>query len=208
MECLDLRSRLDDYLDGRLSGNALQGVEAHLASGCSKCTADIEWYKSFKQIGAKTPAIDAPPWVLKRALRLFEARPGIQPVRDRVASAVAKLIYDSFKHPAPAGDRSAAPAERQLIYRVDDFSIDLQIAGSGSSGVVLTGQILDAGESGFDAVAEIPINLAHQGKQVHSTVTNDIGEFTIGGVDRGEYDLIIDTREMTLSIVGLEVISS
>ena len=206
MNCADFE-QLVDFVDGRLSGAALRSLEAHLASGCSRCSADIGWYKTFKQIGAKAATIDAPPWVLKRAVRLFEAPPARRVTRDRAAGAIARLIFDSFKHSSPVGARSAAPAERQLIYWVEDFSIDLQIAGLRPAGAVLKGQVLDSADSGFDTVARIPINLAHAGEQVHSTVTNDIGEFTIGGLEKGEYDLMIDTRDMTLNIVGLEVIS-
>jgi hypothetical protein len=125
----------------------------------------------------------------------------------KAARGVVRLIFDSFKQPALAGARSArsAAAPRQLLYSVDDYSIDLQIATSGSSRADLIGQILSAAEPGFESVSGISVGLTRKGKPVHQTATDEVGIFVIKKIDRGRYDLTIEARDMTISVTGLTV---
>ena len=61
---------------------------------------------------------------------------------ERIGQALATLVFDSFARPQLAGIRSTETANRQLLYRAGDYSIDLQIAPSTGARGDLIGQVL------------------------------------------------------------------
>jgi hypothetical protein len=204
MKCVGFK-QLIDYLDGRLSDEDGRGVAEHLNAGCKRCEADRNWYSLLKSMKGVPEPAEPPSWVFRRAVRLFEMRPRTESVPKRLAHAVARLIFDSLQQAAFAGARSAGAASRHLLYAVDDYSIDLQIAPTGDSGADLIGQVLSTSEPGFDSVAGLTIDLAREGETVSSTVTDEIGVFIMSRIGLGEYDLHIDARDMTINVVGLPV---
>jgi hypothetical protein len=204
MKCVGFQ-RLIDYLDGRLSDDDGRRVAEHLGAGCKSCESDRTWYSLLKSMKGVAEPAEPPLWVSRRAVRLFEMRPRPESIPKRLANAVARLVFDSFQQPMMAGARSSAADSRHLLYSVDDYSIDLQIAPTGSSGADLIGQVLSTSEPGFDSVAGLTIDLAREGETVSSTVTDDIGIFIISKIGLGEYDLQIGARDMTINVVGLPV---
>jgi hypothetical protein len=158
----------------------------------------------LKAVAARDDSIEPPPWVLKRAVRLFNAPRVRMSVGARVGRVVASLVFDSLRGPAFAGVRSSAIEGRQLLYRADDYSIDVQVAVS-QSRAELTGQVLREGELMFESVAGLQLELMRNGGTILSTVTNDRGEFTIPAVDFGSYDLRVDLNEASITIVGLPI---
>jgi hypothetical protein len=158
-----------------------------------------------KLVAASDDSVEPPPWVVKRALRLFTAPPASLSIGDRVSAVVASLVFDSFSRPAVAGARSSGVEGRQLLYRAQDYSIDLQVAASGAMRAELNGQILREGELMFESVTGLQLDLMLNGGTVLSTITNDRGEFTIPAVEAGSYDLRVDAYEASITIVGLPI---
>ena len=197
-------AQLLDYLDGRPSRLA-GSVSSHLAAGCSRCDTDRSWYQQVKVVAASDDSVEPPPWVLKRALRLFAVPPSSIGIGARVRAVVASLIFDSFSRPAVAGARSSGVEGRQLLYRAQDYSIDVQVAASDEKLAELNGQILREGELMFESVTGLQLDLMVNGGTVLSTVTNDRGEFTIPAVEFGSYDLRVDAYEASITIVGLPI---
>ena len=197
--------QLLDYLDGRLDRAAADAVSTHLALGCRQCDGDRAWYQQVKVVAASDDSSEPPPWVLKRALRVFNAPRARTSIAGRVGRVVASLVFDSLRQPALGGARSGGVEGRQLLYRAEDYSIDVQVAPSDETGAELTGQILCEGESMFESVAGLQLDLIDNGGKTVSTVTNDRGEFTIAGVDFGSYDLQVDVKDVTITIVGLAI---
>lgn len=204
MKCVGFE-QLVDHLDGRLPGGESKQVAAHLDSGCPHCADAREWYERVRRVMASDRTVAPPPWVLRRAARLFdERRPGEKAIA-RAARGAVRLIFDSLRQPAMAGSRAAGRDQRVLLYSLDDYSIDLQIASSDESRADLIGQVLSTAEPGFDSVARVPVELARKGKSVRSTTTDEVGVFVMNKLSRGEYDLQIEARNMTISVVGLPV---
>jgi hypothetical protein len=196
-------AQLLDYLDGRLDRSAAESISTHLERGCNQCDEDRAWYQQVKFVAAGDDSVEPPPWVMKRALRLFTTAPAS--IGARVGAVVASLIFDSFKRPAVAGIRSSAIEGRQLLYRAQDYSIDLQVAASGESRAEVNGQILREGELKFESVTGLQLDLMRNDGTVLSTVTNDRGEFTIPAVEFGSYDLRVDAYETSITILGLPI---
>jgi len=196
--------QLLDYFDGRLDRDAAASVATHLALGCGQCDGDRAWYQQLKVVAASDDSIEPPPWVLKRAVRLFNAPRVWMNVGARAGRVVASLIFDSLREPTLAGVRSSGVEGRQLLYRADDYSIDVQVAAS-LSRAELTGQVLREGELMFESVAGLQLELMRNGGTIYSAVTNYRGEFTIPAVDFGSYDLRVDLNEASITIVGLPI---
>ena len=65
---------LADFVDGRLTPEAMREIEAHLAGGCAQCTANRAFVRRLNQ-AAHAAAWSAPPvWVHRQALQAFQPR--------------------------------------------------------------------------------------------------------------------------------------
>ena len=196
--------QLIDYVDGSLDRAAVESISAHLARDCGRCESDRSWYQQVKRVAASDDSIEPPSWVLKRALRLINS-PVRASIGARVGRIVASLVFDSLKRPVLEGVRSGGAEGRQLLYRAEDYSIDVQVAASDQMRAEMTGQILREGELRFESVAGIQLSLVGNGGTILSTVTNDRGEFTIGSIEFGNYDLRVDANEASITILDLPV---
>jgi hypothetical protein len=200
--------RLIDHLDGRLTGAEAARLSAHLATGCQTCADTRNWYENLKALVASDDSCEPPPWVLKRAIRMFEIERARPRLVERVGQKIAALIFDSLTRPAVAGVRSTETANRQLLYRAGDYSIDLQVAPSDQSRADLIGQILKEGETAFQSVAGLALSLSRKDETVCSIVTNEMGEFKIKAIQQGEYDLSVVTPEGVISVYDLPIAHS
>ncbi len=68
-------AQLADYVDGRLAPEQVRQVEAHLASGCALCQADLAWLQ--RTLGAMKARhwSEPPAWARQRARQLFSRPP-------------------------------------------------------------------------------------------------------------------------------------
>lgn len=197
--------QLVDYLDGRLVAAAAETVAAHLAAGCGNCVSAREWYESVGALARGDESVEPPQWVINRAIKTFDGTRGRSALSKRLGNILATLVYDSFARPVVAGARTTEATDHQLLYRADDYKIDLLLASS-DQGTDVTGQILRESEFLFESTAGIPLELVVGGKPVHSTSTNDMGEFKIEAIDSGQYDLRIEAGEVTITVVGLTIV--
>jgi len=194
--------QLIDHLDGRLVPASAAAVERRVSQGCLQCGENVVWYGRVKLVAASDDSVEPPPWVLKRALRVFDSQPGSASLASRV---IASLVFDSLRRPGLAMSRSIGLEDRQLMYEAEPYSIDLQVASLDEARADLTGQILRRGELMFESVSGLSLDLAREGFSVLSTVTNDRGEFRVGALACGNYDLKIEARDVSITIVGLPV---
>lgn len=198
--------RLIDFLDERLAPSSAAAVAAHIDTGCGHCASDRAWYESLKRVAASDESVEPPPWVFKRALRIFEETgPTRTTGANRAGRLIASLLFDSMSRPAIAEARSSGAEGRQLLYRAGDYSIDLQVTPIDQNRSNLAGQILREGEFNFESVAALPLELSGAAGARYSSVTSDRGEFSINSLELGEYDLRIDARGSRLTIEGLVV---
>lgn len=197
--------QLLDYIDGRLDRTMALSAAAHLASGCTQCDEDREWYQQIRFVAATDDSLEPPSWVLKRALRLFNATRTRSGIGARLGRVVAALVFDSSSRQALAGARSTGVEGRQLLYRAEEYSIDLHLAAFDHTQAEVTGQILREGELMFESVGGVQLDLMCNGGTIVSTVTNRRGEFTIPPIDVGTYDLRVDLKEASITIVGLPI---
>jgi hypothetical protein len=199
--------RLVDYLDERLEEAQSSEVAAHLAGGCAACTETAGWYQRVRLITASDDTIAPPSWVFKRALNIIEKRRSLPALIERVGQSVASLVFDSFSGPVLAGVRSTETADRQLLYRAGDYSVDLQITPSENSRADLIGQVLQEGAS-LGSVSRLKLDILSVGQVVASAVTDDMGEFRVSGMKQGVYDLRVELPEGNITVPAVPITES
>lgn len=197
--------RIIDYLDNRLPEAEAARVATHLADDCAVCGESRDWYQRVRIAAASDDTVAPPPWVLKRAVKIFEMQRDRPRLATRLGQAIASLVFDSFAGPALAGVRSTETADRQLLYRAGDYSIDLQIARSEHARADLNGQVLKESDPTFESVSGLKLDIARDARVVLSAVTNEIGEFKISGIELGVYDLRIELSEGNITVPDLPV---
>jgi hypothetical protein len=197
---------LIDFQDGRLDREKARLVERHLATGCPRCTADQSWYERLRSAAQSGDRFTPPGWARNRAILLFEERREKAALGDPNLFDIALMDYDSESGRPSAGARSSELAERQLVYQAPGFTIDLQIGPAEDTGAEVLGQILHESERGFASVTGLLVDLLNFEESVWTTVTSAVGEFRMVGVDFGEYELMIDTREKQIRIPFLPIL--
>jgi hypothetical protein len=197
--------QLVDYLDNRLTEAESATVSAHLATDCLSCAETRSWYDRVRGITANDESIEPPTWVLKRAVKIFGTQRDRPRLVERIGQAVASLVFDSFARPALSGIRSTETSNRQLLYRAGDYSVDLQVAPSDQSRADLIGQVLREGETTFESVSGLRLEIARGGEYTYSAVTDAMGEFKIMGMDCGIYDLRVELSEGSITVPQLPV---
>jgi hypothetical protein len=200
--------QLIDYLDNRLTESESARVAAHLSENCQSCGETRDWYERVRVIAASDESIEPPSWAFKRAVRIFETQRDRPKLARRIGQAVASLVFDSFARPALAGIRSTETTNRQLLYRAGDYSIDLQIAPTERATAELIGQALKEGETSFESVAGLKLEITSGDKLICSTVTDEMGEFKIRDIDYGTYDLRIELSEGSITVQQLPITQS
>jgi hypothetical protein len=114
-----------DFVRGVSARVARQRIEKHLATGCARCTRAVTLYRRVASTARDESQWDPPPAVVARAADIFAIpAPRVEPLTHRF---VPRLIFDSLRQPLPAGMRASNSVTRHVLYRADDFFIDLRI---------------------------------------------------------------------------------
>jgi CheY-like chemotaxis protein len=91
---------------------------------------------------------------------------------------VARMTFDSFRYPLPAGVRGSFPGARQLAYQYKRTIIDLSIDFVDRAGrMSLAGQVLDSERKG--KTEGLPVLLVGGTGTMARTATNQFGEFHV-----------------------------
>lgn len=186
--------RLVDLVDGRISAAEQAELASHLVA-CPRCAADLAWLKHVHSLMRSDTSEDAPAHVIAVAKRLFQPRraPARPSVRQRLTAA---LQFDSARRPFALGMRAGAAVERQMLFAIDRYVIDVRVAPSGALWAV-SGQLL-----GADAGAEV--ELSGRAETV-STELSEVSEFSLPPVSPGSYVLTLRLAEHDLTIGELEL---
>src|SRR5713101_6306137 len=144
-----------DFVRGLIEKSARLPLEHHLVSGCRKCrhTADL----LRKLVIAARNDSQVPDYALRCARAIFLLQ---QPENIQILPRIpARLLYDSFREPLPAGLRTQQRLSRQVLYQAGDYSLDLRLENErGSPWVVLVGQIQNRKQPG-KLLGEVPVLL-------------------------------------------------
>lgn len=190
--------RLSDFVEGRLSADEEEEMQQHL-SMCAGCAADVAWLEDTMSLTRTDTGEDAPLWVTARAVRLLreQAATSSAPQPARWRRVIAALEFDSATMPLAFGMRSGGAGARQLLYRGEEYDLDLRVAPEGAwwhvSGQLLgptttTGQVALAGGAGR---AEATLDA--------------LGAFSLAPVPTGEYTVRLRTDAVEVEVTTLRL---
>ncbi len=173
-------------------------MQAHLASGCRKCRHTTELLRKVAATARSDSQVQVPDYALRCARAIFLLQ---QPEKVQILPRVpARLLYDSFREPLPAGVRTQQHLSRQALYQAGDYSLDLRMENeSGTSRVTLVGQIQNRKEHG-KRLGRVPVLLV-SGKQILAqAVSNSLGEFQMEYAPTQRLRLYVPVRQAGKSI--------
>jgi len=150
-------------------------MQAHLASGCRKCRHTAELLRKVAAAARRHSQVQVPDYALRCARAIFLLQ---QPEKVQILPRIAaRLLYDSFREPLPAGVRTQQRLSRQALYQAEHYWLDLRLENeSGTSRVTLVGQIQNGKQPG-KRLGGVPILLISGKQIVGRAVSNSLGEF-------------------------------
>lgn len=187
--------QLLDLMENRLSPAEEAAVRAQLATDP---VAQAELQSLIELIGLMRDddSVDAPEHVIARAVRLI--RPiAPAPAPNIIRRILATLLRDSRQTPLVAGVRSTQVTPRSLVYRADEYELDLQILPRNGRWQV-RGQIF-----GVELVGMVM--LANDHLSVQASI-NELGEFDVPPVVEGVYTLRVSLSACEIVIEHLELL--
>jgi hypothetical protein len=111
-------------------------------------------------------------------LQEITAPPDLRTLPSRYVQP-ARMIFDSFGSPRPAGVRSLCTSVRQFVYQHENMTIDILMETAQDSGrLLLTGQVLSA-QSDDAPQANLPVLLISGMRTLMRTTTDEFGEFNL-----------------------------
>ena len=179
-------------------------MQQHLDESCRKCSRIVRMWHHLFDFGSKE-GLYSPP---DRALRSVRGYYGLlRPGRrgSRVAT-MARLVFDSFAGPMPAGIRSSQSSPRQLAYSAGGVLIDLRLEHR-SGRVHLVGQAQPQGAN--RRVAGIDVLALKGAETVAQTTCNGFGEFQFdleGSDDEGLSIVLKGPRLIVIPLPGLRAL--
>ena len=186
-------AQLLDYARGLAAEAESAAIEAHLAAGCRKCGRTADLLHKLAAAARSDAHLQIPDYALRSARSICVLQ---QPEKVQILPSIpARLVYDSFREPLPAGVRSQQRLSRQLFYQAGDYSLDLRFENErGSSRVALVGQIENRHQP-EKRLSNVPVLLV-SGKQIRAqVVSNSLGEFQIGYVPSKRLRLYVLVRQ-------------
>jgi hypothetical protein len=177
---------------------------------------DSSWLREVRDALFAGELVDPPEWVRERARRLFETR-ATRTSTSLMGRLRATLVFDSRRMGvAQAGVRSVGLVDGpwQLLYRGGDIDVDLLVRPN-KDGRTLTvrGQALAlaGAKIGVGVVEALPADVPRRldapdsGRASARSALEPSGEFALGNLERGRYDVLLrfGAREIELSDLEL-----
>ena len=166
-----------DFVRSVSASATRQRIERHLATGCARCARAVTLYRWIASTAREERQWDPPLAIVARAADIFAIPPRrVEPLTHRV---IPRLIFDSLRQPLPAGVRASNSVTRHVLYRADDFFIDLRIDREhGARRVSIIGQVAPRSDTHaaapLDAVSVLLLDRRHI---VARPSVNAFGEF-------------------------------
>ena len=163
-----------DFARGVAADADRAAMQAHMTSGCRRCRATLDLVQRVVS-SARADSQSSPPEHVVRCAKAIGSL--LRPQSSKVSRLVARLVYDSFRDPAPVGIRAQDRVSRHTVYEAGNFSLDLRLEQEkGSPMATLVGQLTNRTDP-ESSLAEAPVLLMARQDIVAQSVYNRFGEF-------------------------------
>ncbi|HQU81873.1 MAG TPA: hypothetical protein PKY59_02035 [Pyrinomonadaceae bacterium] len=184
--------------DGLLADDESREIAAHLGE-CQDCTAQAAKLEKFfaytneahEEVGQAVTA---------RLLNIFQPKKTFQPIKESFAKKIfAILAFDDWQ--TALNERFTFSDTRQLLYKADEYDIDLRLNFIGDK-CQLSGQILPDCEN---ATLEL---IASKSKEIIEIAeTSEFCEFSFSIVSKDIYDLRIYLKDFFIEISDISLLA-
>jgi hypothetical protein len=189
--------QMSDYVSGDLPLLDRVDVDAHVAV-CSRCAAELAELERLIGLMRDDLSEDAPPHVIKRALKLFRKRSEQKNASSDFRRRLLAVLHFDSDGLAPAfGVRSGKPGATQLLFSTNVNEIDLRIEPAGEEWLI-SGQVL-----GGETTSGTAILRGAAGAR--ETSLNELNEFTLPPVEAGTYKLILNLMDVEVEIEEIRI---
>jgi len=189
-----------DFVNQTTSRDRHKAMQKHLATGCKPCARAMAPWQKLRSMAAAEARYQPPADSVRMAKAAF-ATAGFAAARKKLG--VIEMLFDSFLLPAVAGARSVGSGTRQMLYRADPFQIDIQIeAKSGSSRLVVTGQLLDV-STPETVGSSVQVTLSNRRGSMVQASTNQFGEFSGEVENSGDLELSFAAHGEKPTVISL-----
>ena len=179
------------YQLGTASPSIVLRVERHLGKNCAECRAAHEFLGHLVRVMRRERQATPPEAVVKRARSIFRLLPARALQPPAPYESLARLVFDSFREPAPAGVRSVLSPSRHLVFDDQGLVVDLQVeAEVAAERQAITGQV-QSQEAAARHLEGLPVMLVAEGQVLMSTRTTALGEFLFRDAPRRELALFV-----------------
>jgi hypothetical protein len=164
-----------DFARRSLGPRRIAAMEKHLARGCKECVQARSMWQSVIELASKESSYAPPDDVVRSAKAAFIlARPE---KKAHWLSAMAEVVFDSFRAPLLEGVRASRAGDRQMLYQHGNKSVHIRVQHDATGDhYSLVGQVLDT-KNPERPVRNVPVRLRTPGEKASRMKTNDFGEF-------------------------------
>jgi hypothetical protein len=162
--------RWSDFVRGITPLSVTTRMQQHLLSGCKRCNRTATILGKLATV-ASQPDIAVPRAVVHNAQAIFS----ITRKSNVVSSIVAKIVFDSFLEPLPAGVRSRTRMFRQAMFEAGNVLVDLRLENQADGTFLMTGQVADR-STPTRAMSRVSLHLVN-GTERRELQANRFGEF-------------------------------
>ncbi|MCP4658148.1 MAG: hypothetical protein GY856_22280 [bacterium] len=187
-----------DFIRG-VADPAVEGeMRAHLESGASRARRQVELLGLVASVGRTDLALAIPDYAVRGAKAIGSLRRSHQvpTLTDAILRYLPfSITFDSQHQPAPVGTRDIQSTNRQLIFKAEDFTVDVQIEHEADPpATVVVGQLLRC-HGTTQPVPEVPVFVVSGDRIVGRSLTGRFGEFQAEGLPREALDLCLVVAE-------------
>jgi hypothetical protein len=197
-------SQLVDWVEGRLPEKEARAVEKQMVVADSTTLADVAWLRKFAR-ATEGSVLESPlPEVRSELIARFKAHAEGQRPPGLFTRIVATLTFDDGLRPA-MGVRSvgAQGTRRQLVYSADALDVALNISPRPRDKKIdLDGQLLSQNDA---ELGSFSVQLLQSETELAITATDDLGGFVMESIPPGEYELILSSERVEVSIKPVEL---
>lgn len=175
-------------------------MQQHLDDGCQRCSEAQRMWRGVLELAKQEPSYQPPESAVRFVKEYFAKHP---PGKTQAGVAmVARLIFDSFKQPLPAGVRTSWPLPRQLLFSAGDYLIHVRVEGQPKR-VSLVGQLQNSSKP-WDVMKNVPVALVSGQQAMAQAVTSSFGEFEFEFEPAKDLQLAIGLDEESSIFVSLK----
>jgi len=146
-------------------------METHLSTGCQRCSRLVAMFGSVAAIARADAAYEPPASAMRLARAIYQPQ---KPERT-----LARLVFDSFREPLPAGVRTQDRQTRHALYEAGGYCVDVRLEHQRPADMAtLVGQLADREHRGVDA-DDVRVELRTKKEILASANCNRFGEFQL-----------------------------